>query len=172
MNWDAISAIADVVGVALVVISLFYLAIQVKQSNQMALAESERELLENWGQAISQLTADDRITGIFQRGLGDFDSLSNLEKSRFSVIMARLVNTYISAIRMDAKSLVDSQEVRIFGDVCFAMINTPGGRKWWEITGPFFTVSDAINERLKREGGSASSWTDLLPYFRPDANSP
>lgn len=169
MNWDAIGAIAEVFGVGLVVVSLIYLAAQVKQSNQMALAESERELLENWAQAISQITADDRITSIFQRGLHDFNSMNNLEKSRFSVVMARLVNTYISAIRMDAKSLVDSQEVRIFGDICFAMISTPGGRQWWELTGPFFTNYDMVNERIRREGDNRPSWTDMLPYFKPDS---
>jgi len=169
MNWDAISAVADVAGVALVVVSLIYLAIQVRQSNQMALAESERELLENWAHAISQLTADDRITSIFQRGLSDFNSMNNLEKSRFSVAMARLVNIYISAIRMDAKSLVGSQEVQIFGDICFAMIITPGGRQWWDLTGPFFTIYALINERIQMEGDTQPSWTDLLPYFQPDA---
>jgi hypothetical protein len=168
MNWEAISAIAEVFGVALVVVSLIYLATQVKQSNQMALAESERELLENWAQAISQITADDRITSIFQRGLNDFNSMNNLEKSRFSVVMARLVNIYISAIRMDAKSLVDSQEVQIFGDICFAMIVTPGGRQWWELTGPFFTIYDMINDRITREGDTQPSWTEMLPYFQPD----
>jgi len=167
MNWDAISAVADVVGVALVVVSLAYLAVQVRQSNQMALAESERELLEDWAHAISQLTADDRITSIFQRGLSDFNSMNNLEKSRFSVAMAGLVNIYISAIRMDAKSLVGSQEVEIFGDICFAMINTPGGRQWWDLTGPFFTISALIDERIQKEGDTQPSWTDMLPYFQP-----
>lgn len=168
MNWDALNAVAEVIGVILVVVSLIYLAAQVKQSNQMALAESERELLGNWAQAISELTSDDRITSIFQRGLSDFNSLTNLEKSRFSVVLARLVNIYISAIRMDAKALVGSQEVQIFGDICFAMIITPGGRQWWELTGPFFTIYDLINDRIQREGDDQPSWTELLPYFQPD----
>ncbi|MGB5211621.1 MAG: hypothetical protein WBP60_13965 [Gammaproteobacteria bacterium] len=113
MNWEAVSAISEVIGVLLVVVSLAYLAIQVRQSNEMALAESERELLENWANAVAGLTKDDRTTDIFLRGLDDFESLSNLEKTRFSVIVQRLINTYIAAVRMDAKSLVDSKEVSI-----------------------------------------------------------
>lgn len=116
----------------------------------MALVESERELLRNWADAISGTTTDDRITKIFQRGLSDLNSLSNLEKTRFGIAMARLINVYISAVRMDAKSLVGSQEVQIFGDICFAFINTSGGRQWWELTGPFFTIYDSMNERLQR----------------------
>lgn len=168
MNWDALSAVADVIGVLLVVVSLVYLAIQVRQSNQMALAESERELLENWANAVAGISADDRTTDIFLRGLDDFESLSNLEKTRFSVIMQRLINTYIAAVRMDAKSLVDSKEVNIFGDICLAMILTPGGRQWWEIIGPFFTVHEQFNERIAREGDTFPTWTDMLPFMTPD----
>ncbi|MEJ2534373.1 MAG: hypothetical protein P8008_02605 [Gammaproteobacteria bacterium] len=105
---------------------------------------------------------------MFHRGLSDFDALKNLEKTRFGVAMARLLNVYVSAVRTDAKSLINSQEVQIFGDICFAMINTPGGRQWWELTGPFFTIYDLMNERTQREGDTQPSWTDLLPYFQPD----
>ena len=159
MNWEALSAIADLVGVILVIVSLIYLATQIRQSNQMALAESERELLENWANAVSGISVDDRTTDIFMRGLDDFDSLSNLEKMRFSVIMQRLINTYISAVRM---------EVAIFGDICLAMILTPGGRQWWKVIGPYFTVHEQINERILNEGENFPSWTDMIPFSRPD----
>ncbi len=168
MNWDAIGAIADIVGVVLVIVSLVYLAMQVRQSNQMALAESERELLENWVNAVGGISADDRTTDIFHRGLDDFNRLSNLEKTRFSVIMQRLVNTYISALRMDAKSLVGTREVAIFGDICLAMILTPGGRQWWAIIGPYFTIHEQMNDRIRNEGETFQSWTDMVPFAKPD----
>jgi hypothetical protein len=168
MNWEALSAIADLIGVVLVIVSLIYLATQIRQSNQMALAESERELLESWANAVAGISVDDRTTDIFLRGLDDFNTLSNVEKTRFSVIMQRLINTYISSVRMDSKSLVDSQEATIFGDICFAMILTPGGRQWWKVTGPYFTVHDQINDRIRNEGDTFPSWTEMLPYFRPD----
>jgi len=171
MNWEALSAIADLVGVALVIVSLIYLATQIRQSNQMALAESERELLENWANAVTGISVDDRTTDIFLRGLDDFDSLSNVEKMRFSVIMQRMINTYISSVRMDSKSLVDSQEVVIFGDICLAMILTPGGRQWWNIIGPYFTVHDQINERIEKEGDTFPSWTEMVPFCRPDGRA-
>ena len=168
MNWEAVGAVADVIGVVLVVVSLVYLATQIRQANQMALAESERELLENWANAVAGIAADDRATDIFHRGLNDFEMLSNVEKTRFSVIMQRLINTYISALRMDSKSLVNSQEVSIFGDICLAMILTPGGRQWWQVVGPYFTVHDLINERIAREGDTFPSWTETMPFARPD----
>lgn len=167
MNWEAVAAVAEVVGVVLVIVSLVYLAVQVRQGNQMALAESERELLENWANAVAGVSKDDRTTDIFMRGLEDFDALTNLEKTRFSVIMQRLINTYISALRMDQKSLIDSKEVNIFADICLSLLLTPGGRQWWQVMGPYFTVYDEFNGRIAREGDSFPSFTQMVPFFRP-----
>ena len=137
MDWEALSAVAEIAGVVLVVVSLVYLAIQVRQSNEMALAESERELLESWANAVAGISADDRTTDIFHR-------------------------------RMDSKSLVGSEEVEIFGDICLAMILTPGGRQWWSIIGPYFTIHDQMNERIEKEGDSFPSWVDMIPFARPE----
>jgi len=114
---------------------------------------------------------DDSTTDIFLRGLDDFNSLSNVEKMRFSVIMQRLIKTYNSSVRMDSKSLVDSQEGAIFGDICLAMILTPGGRQWWNIIGHYFTVHDQINERIEQEGDTFPSWTEMVPFLRPDGRA-
>ena len=87
---------------------------------------------------------------------------------QFSVTMQRLVNTYISALRMDSKPLVGSEEVAIFGDICLAMILTPGGRQWWSIIGPYFTIHDQMNERIENEGDSFPSWVDVIPFAKPE----
>lgn len=169
MDWNALSAMADMVGVALVIISLIYLAMQVRQNNKMALAESERELLESWANALAGISVDDRTTDLWHRGLNDFDNLSNIEKTRFSIIAQRIVNTYISAVRMDAKSLVGREEVSIFGDICLALILTPGGRQWWRMLGPYFTIHDQMNERIEKEGDDFPTWLDILPFSKPEA---
>lgn len=168
MDWEALSAIAEIVGVVLVIVSLVYLATQVRQSNKMALAESERDLLAHWVNAVSGISEDDRTADIWHRGMDDFDSLSNIEKTRFTVILTRLINVYISALRMESKSLVGKQEVDIFGDVCLAMILTPGGRQWWRIMGPYFTIHDLINARISKEGDHFPSWVDMVPFSRPE----
>ncbi len=40
MNWEAIGAVGEIVGALAVVLSLIYLAIQVRQNSNMARAES------------------------------------------------------------------------------------------------------------------------------------
>ena len=42
MNWEAIGALAEVIGASVVVVSIVYLAIQVRQFIALATHESER----------------------------------------------------------------------------------------------------------------------------------
>ena len=42
MNWDAIGAFGEIIGAIAVVISLLYLATQIRQSNKLAVQESRK----------------------------------------------------------------------------------------------------------------------------------
>ena len=47
MNWEAISAIGEIVGAAAVVLSLLYLSIQVRQSTRVARASTRHEITQS-----------------------------------------------------------------------------------------------------------------------------
>jgi len=168
MEWNAVMAVAEILGVMLLVVSLIYVSIQLKQNNQLARAESERDLLRDWNQEISKLVQDASTTQIFQKALVDFDALSNVEKCMFMVRMANLMNVYISCLRMAEKGMIHDKEVTLFGDVCFSMIITPGGRQWWSVAGLLFTIKAEIDQRIEREGDSAMTFIDIVPFWAPD----
>lgn len=168
MDWNAIMAVAEILGVVLLVVSLIYVSVQLKQNNQLARAESERDILRDWNQEISKLVQDAPTTQIFQKALVDFDVLTNVEKCMFMVRMANLMNVYISCLRMAEKGMIQDKEVTIFGNVCFSMIITPGGRQWWSVAGPLFTIRDEIDRRIEREGDSAMNFIDHVPFWAPD----
>jgi hypothetical protein len=53
MNWDAIGAVGEIVGALTVLITLIYLAIQIRQSNRIAITASEADF-RNLAQAFDQ----------------------------------------------------------------------------------------------------------------------
>ncbi|MCB1670518.1 MAG: hypothetical protein R3F41_11060 [Gammaproteobacteria bacterium] len=57
MNWDAIGAIAEVVGGLGVIATLFYLSIQIRGSNRIASAQS-RQSMSEFASAISRFRAE------------------------------------------------------------------------------------------------------------------
>ncbi len=49
MNWEAISAIGEIVGALAVVITLVYLAIQIREQNRESRAAAIDSLSQQWG---------------------------------------------------------------------------------------------------------------------------
>jgi hypothetical protein len=164
MNWDAIGAVAEVMGVATILISLIYVSIQIRQSNQIAQAEAERDVHHHWQHGLESLVADKWTTETLLRGLADFDSLSSVEKTRLSYKLIELNVTYAAMLELCEKGMVSKKLTDQAGDVIFSYIMTPGGRKWWELNGPFQTNRDLINARIEAEGADFPGFLETLPY--------
>ena len=164
MNWDAIGASAEVIGVVTILLSLIYVAVQVRQSNKIAQGEAERDLHHHWMQGLESLVADKWTTETFLRGLADFDSLTSVEKTRLSYKLIELNVVYAAMLELNEKGMVSTKLTEQCGDVIFSYIMTPGGRRWWELNGPFQTNRDLINQRIELEGDTVPSFFETLPY--------
>jgi hypothetical protein len=164
MNWDAIGAFAEVFGAVTILVSLIYVAIQIRQSNHFAKADAEREVLQNWMHALDSLVTDIPTTEAFLRGLSDFDDLSAAEQTRLSYKLVELNAVHHTMELMAAKGLVDEDLVQSTANVIFSYIQTPGGRRWWELHGPFLPNFKEIQERIDLEGDSFPSFLESLPY--------
>ena len=171
MNWDSIGAIAEVAGVVAILISLVYLATQIRQSNIIAAAEAEREILQSWMRGLEGFIDSHQTTEFFLKGLSDFESLSSIEKTRFSYRLTELNMVYISALENEEKGLIASHLVEAFGNAFFSYVNSPGGRTWWALHREFFTNTKLIDDRIANEGDEFPSFLDTLPYHRLESDS-
>jgi hypothetical protein len=89
VNWEAISAIGQLVGALAVVISLIYLASEVRGSARATRIASERSLVEMFIQFPQQLT-ESHLSELYYRGIQDFESLKGAEIVRFSALMDQM----------------------------------------------------------------------------------
>lgn len=58
MNWDAVGAIGEILGAVVVLLTLIYLAVQVKRSNEIARFNSSKDLMNQFN-AINHLVTTD-----------------------------------------------------------------------------------------------------------------
>ena len=70
MSWEAIGAIGETVGALAVVVSLVYLAMQIRNQNQEARAATMQQVLQSNADAISQLQNPD-LAEIWIKGVED-----------------------------------------------------------------------------------------------------
>ena len=132
MNWEAIGAVAEAIGAAGVILTLGYLAIQIRRSNLLATAESHRFYQQVATPAIMGIAQDPELARIFREGLANRDSLPVDDRIRFDMLMGQLVGGLTVPIndeailghRGDSQTLGNRASIRRF-------LTTPGGASWW-----------------------------------------
>ena len=93
MNWDAIGAVGELIGAAAVIISLIYLAVQIKnskRSDQIIAASQAASAVDEW---IGQMVRDGELHELYRRGLTEYESLSREDKSRFAMLIMQFLRS-------------------------------------------------------------------------------
>ena len=86
MDWDAISAVAEVISAIGVVVSLIYLAVQVRDSNRESRIAANGEIAREYNMFLQHLSADPARQNLWVRAWGSEDA--NLtEEERSYVLM-------------------------------------------------------------------------------------
>ena len=167
MNIMELGAIGELVGGVAVIATLIYLAVQVRQSRDLALAGAQREVLAGYQTVIERVSERPEL---FQRGLFDFESLSNVGQVRFSGMMAQFVNHLDQMLRMHEKGLETADNVDVYGNVCLAFLGESGGHAWWVRARPMMVrqAREYLERRLAAPGQLPPPVTEVMPWFVPD----
>ena len=172
MNWDAIGASAELLGAAGVIVTVIYLAVQIRQNtNQIEIqtnssrAESEREVLEAWNTVMADLAESPEIADIIGRGLSDYNSLAQAEKAIFFTRIGRVLNHHYTQIRALENGLGDEDLLQAIANVIVATLNSPGGRQFWDSCGHLWVQHEEI-DRLLAANKDAIPWSEYSFWKR------
>lgn len=139
MTWDAIAAVAELVGAAGVILSLVYLAGQVRssgsQARHAAIQSVVNKMNELWNTMASASTAD-----LWTRGSKGLDQLEGeSERVQFSALMLSMLRPYEEVYHYRRDGLVDDWTWESISTVCHALMGTPGWWEWWTLRGGWFS---------------------------------
>ena len=131
MNWDAIGTISEIVGAVAVVVTLAYLAIQIRQQNSMLQSTSRQALVENDRASIA--TALEHIELVTK--LGNEEELTANEQAQISLLwIMDLRNREFEYFQYKAGSLDDAAWQSYYETLHYTF-GTERMRRWWEIVG-------------------------------------
>lgn len=131
MNWDAVGALGEVVGSVAIIISIAYLSIQIRSNSKIALATSERELMNEWKELQATMARDPELIELFLKGLADYDDLILSEQARFGAICEQFVVYHLNAMRMHQKGLFETEMLESTDLALLSVLASDGGRQWW-----------------------------------------
>ena len=86
MNWDAIGALAEAAGAFGVLISIIYLAVQVRHNTEESRIARGQDLVTANADVNAQVADNPELSRIVRAGMLDFSSLSDEEQFRFSLL--------------------------------------------------------------------------------------
>ncbi len=96
MNWEAVGAVGEIIGALAVVISLLYLAAQIRTQVAQAKLAAFHEMSRQFRETTVLFSSPD-ISDIFIRANKDFDSISDAETVRLIVITTNLFRAWEEA---------------------------------------------------------------------------
>ena len=140
MPWDALAAVAELLGALGVIASLVYLAGQVKssgyQSRQAAIRSVVDKMNDVWNTMAAASTADLWTRG--SKGLANLHGES--EGVQFSALMLSIFRPYEELFHYRRDGQVDDWTWESISSVCHALMSTPGFQDWWELRRGWFSA--------------------------------
>lgn len=134
MNWDAIAAIAELGGAIAVVVSLGYLAIQIRRSSRDAQRSIYFSVRSQVQQFRALLAQDPEVTRIYREGLADLHGLGADDRWRFGALMQYEFSFFEDLFRLGPDSLLfhdNTEDLRW-------LARRPGARTWWKSGGRLY----------------------------------
>jgi hypothetical protein len=130
MNWDAIGAVAEAVSSVVVVITLIYVAIQVRAYNHQAFLASLASVYEQLNGFPRLIAESASLASIINRGRESYDSLNPDDMLRFDQTHALVVNGFENWLHQVNQAMplgaFRDEQLRNIGASLRVYINNPG----------------------------------------------
>ncbi len=168
MNWEAVVAIVELIGLLAVVISLIYLAIQVRQNSELieqntfvARSSMVHETSVFYARFFELIAENSDLAQIYRKGLAG-ESLDPDDATRFESLLEVYFTSledhdhqYKSGLYFDEDD--DTDLVVYMAPAFREMLSSQYGREWWERVGKyrstpsFYQKIQKIRDRWEHE---------------------
>lgn len=131
MTWEAIAALAELLGALGVIASLVYLGGQVRSSGRQArhaaIQSVVNKMNEVWNRMAAETTAD-----LWTRGSKGFAYLEGEKEGvQFSALMLSIFKPYEEIFHYRDDGFVDDWVWESQSRLCETLLSTPGATEWW-----------------------------------------
>jgi hypothetical protein len=134
MNWEMISAVGQMLGAVGVIISIVYLAAQIRNQNKESRRAAMNVLTTHWSDLNRTLVENRDLAALWIRGLQSFDELDGASKLRFGAHMGRFLRMADSLYLSVLDGTLDKRLWRGYEQTLADTVAYPGFQTWWANT--------------------------------------
>ena len=146
MDFEALGGIGELLGAIAVVVSLIYVAGQIRQNTKTTSLSNHQNALSLFSAFTDWMVRDPELARLLRNGLHGFDSLSPDDRFRFSQMMMYLFLFYNYQRESQESGLLDEGLFSIWEAAVAGLLKMPGGAAWW--AGAKSVFLPAARERL------------------------
>ncbi len=157
MNWDAIGAIAELLGAIGVIASLVYLAVQIRHGQRAVRASTYQQYRQGNHQAINSALTVPGLASTVSSGLVDFEQLDPEDAFRFTFWINGVMHSYDNACYQYRLGMLDDDRWAMHRADIVQFFETPGVAQWWRSNAPSQVDFKARRGGVVRGGGATYS---------------
>ena len=132
MELGELANYAEVVGGVAVLISLIYVAFQIRQNTSVVRTSNYADLSFKISEFNQLIAVHPDLADIYIRGLESYDQLSDIEKTRFNMSISRLMQAVQAMFHLRQRGYIDGKLAQTNFDSVALFLAAPGLQEWWQ----------------------------------------
>jgi hypothetical protein len=162
-----LATLGDAVGGLAVVVTLLYLAYEIRQTARIERAAGQRDLLAQLRGWVELGARQPELFEVLRCGTHDWDGLPDAEKEQFHAWALSLLLLAEQALYMRNDRFINEASFRGIEQAALAVVATPGGRSWWRSVRGLLgrDVAAHLDAALAGRPAGAKHWSELLPHW-------
>lgn len=131
MNWEAVGAIGEVLGALVVLATLAYLTLQVRQNSQLIRAATQGQSSQWTLAALTAVVSHEQAARVFAEGLTDPARLPEAEQVQFGTMMQLMMAGFSSTWQETRRGTLPVESWENNSAILRWYLTQPGVRRWW-----------------------------------------
>jgi hypothetical protein len=164
MNWEIVGSTGEWAGAIAVVVTLFYLARQIRQNTHATRATSHHAITDALNGLNFTLATNDSAALLWQSGMKDRAALDDLQRDQYDALVRAYLHVcdtmyYQAQIGAGDHGLWQAEQRYVA-----IVLTTQGGSEWWQENHQSISADfrDAVEAIIQRNLSSGSDETDAL----------
>ena len=131
INWEAVQAVSEALGLIVVVGSLVFVGFQIRQNAQATRAASMNTIMDSWGDMYMRVSESDKLAEIVWNGTQDPNAVSGVERFRFSIAVTSFLHSWHNTYYQWKIGTYDSEAWSAQVTALINFFSLPGIRATW-----------------------------------------
>ena len=164
---ETLANIGEILGGLGVLISLIFLAIQIRSGNELARADSQRQARHAWQENLFYMSDNSRDVRQF---LHDYEEMEPDGQMKGAHALIGMGNHLDLLLKLEKRGLETPDNVRFMTDAFVGLVSTKGGNKFWRDMVSIDMFGDdllkEVNLRLEELEVPNTNLPEVLPWLR------